>query len=178
MRFDARAALSVWPVDVVLGGSVFRIGPRPAIYWILHVLDDDLFGMVADGVSSDDYDRIEDGILYGDFTMEDCARSAKEAISVVSGTYWWSAIRLVATANQRADVYGELCLARVDPGQISLAAYVSAVYTVLVRNADDKQRRKLNMEIESAPSGVSAMERYDPDVAADQFEAFMASRSK
>ena len=178
MRFDARAALSVWPVDVVLGGSVFRIGPQPALYWILHILDDDLFGMVLDGVSVSDYDRIEDEILYGKLTMENCAKAAREAISAVSGTYWWSAIKLVATANQRADVYGELCLARIDPGHISLAAYVSSVYAILIRNADDKQRRKINMEVESAPPGVSAMERYDPDTAADQFESFMASRSK
>jgi len=178
MKFDARAALSVWPVDVVLGGSVFKIGPQPALYWILHILDDDMFGVITDGVSGDDYDRIEDGLLYGDLRMEDCVKAAHEAIAVVAGTYWWSAVRLVATANQSADVYGELCLARIDPGHVSFAAYVSSVYTILVRNADDKQRRKINMEIESIPPGVSIMERYDPDVAADNFEAFMASRNK
>lgn len=178
MKFDARAALSVWPVDVVLGGSVFKIGPQPALYWILHILDDDMFGVITDGVSGDDYDRIEDGLLYGDLRMEDCVKAAHEAIAVVAGTYWWSAVRLVATANQSADVYGELCLARIDPGHVPFAAYVSSVYTILVRNADDKQRRKINMEIESIPPGVSIMERYDPDVAADNFEAFMASRNK
>ena len=178
MKFDAKAALSVWPVDVVLGGSIFKIGPQPALYWILHILEDDLFGMVMDGVSSKDYDRIEDEILYGNLTADDCVKSAKDAIAAVSGTYWWSAVKLVIVANQRADLCGELCLARVDPSRVSLAAYVSSVYALIVRNADDKQRSKIRMEIEAVPPGVSVMERYDPDVAADQFEAFMASRSR
>lgn len=178
MKFDARAALSVWPVDVVIGGSVFKIGPQPALYWILHILDDDMFGVITDGISIDDCDRIEDGLLYGDLRMEDCIKAAHEAIAVVSGTYWWSAVKLVATANQRADIFGEICLAKMDPGQISLGAYVSSIYAICIRNADDKQRKKLNMEIESAPPGVSAMERYDPDLAADQFEALMASRNR
>lgn len=177
MKFDARASLGVWPVDVVVGGSVFRIEPQPALYWILHILDNDFFGMLVDGLSSEDNDRLEESLMYGEITMEDCSRAVREALAAVSGTFWWSAVRLVVAGNQSAMIAGELSLARLDLSTMPFASYIAAVYTICVRNADDKQRKKLDMEIEATPPGVSAEERYDPEVAADQFEAFMASRS-
>lgn len=174
-RFDGLAALGVWPVDVVVGDRVFRLDPQPASFWIVHLLEDDLFGLLNLLTDSQELDQ---ALLGGTITSADCAKAAKEAIALSSGMLWWSALRLVATARQSLQVAGELVLAGVDPARISLGAYCAAVYAILVRNADDKQVKRIISRIEATPEGVSAMERYDPDVAADQFEALMASRSR
>lgn len=175
LRFDGIAALGVWPVDVLVGDMVFRLDPQPASFWILHLLEDDLFGLLNLLIDSQEFDR---ALLEGTITSGDCIKAAKEAIALSSGMLWWSALRLVASARQSLQVNGELVLSGIDPTKISLGAYCAAVYAILVRNADDKQIKKVNSQIEATPEGVSAMERYDPDVAADQFDAFMASRSR
>lgn len=175
LRFNGLSALAVWPVDVTVGDRVVRLDPQPASFWIIHILEDDLFGLLN---SLTDDETIDDGILMGHITYEDCVKAAKEAIATASGILWWSAIRLVHAANQSLQISGELVLAGVDSGAVSFGAYISAVYAVLVRNAEEKQRKRIDSQIEATPEGMSAAERYDPDVAADNFEAFMASRSR
>lgn len=175
MKFEGRAALAVWPVDVVIGNRVFRLDSQPAMFWILRILDMDMLGIISDGISSD---ILDDMLMDGDITFNDCVKAAQEAIAAASGMFWWSAVRLVTTANEQTGLYGELALSGIDPNVISLGRYVSAVYALCVRNADEKQRNKIDREIESTPVGMSASDRYDADKAADQFETLMRSRGR
>lgn len=173
MKGNGTASLRVWPVDVELSGAVYRIAPHPAIRWIIPIVDQDWFGIVP-GLIDDE--RLDDAIFSGKIHYDDCVRAAQDAVSTASGMPWWSCQRLIISAAQLLDLSGALVIARVDPATISLGAYAQAVYHLLVRDADQKQRDRVDREIETRPPGVSVTQRYDADAARSGFEEMLQAR--
>lgn len=144
----------------------------PAIRWILPIVDDNWLGIVPGLVDIADRD-IDHALSCGDVGYDDCVRAAWDAISVASGLPWWVAARLVHVATQNPVVAGELTLRRVDAEQISLGAFVCAIYRILVNETDKKQRGKIDMELQVPPAGAIP---HDSDTASDLFHQMARSR--
>jgi hypothetical protein len=172
---DGRAALSCWPVETEIAGRNFMISSRPAIDWILPLLDEDWLGIVPGLVSDDD---LSDLLSTGEVQVEDCIRAARDATATASGMLWWSAVRLVQNGVLVVDVSGALVLAGVNPREISLGAYVAAVYRVLSAEMDKKARTRLDHDIEQVPPGIAATELYDPVAAASSFEQMFSGQGR
>jgi hypothetical protein len=169
---DGRAALRCCPVEVVLGGQTFRITARPTYRWILKIIDEDWLAIVPGMVGGEE---IVDLIRVGNVGSPQLVESARDAVSVVCGMPWWAACRLAKAAASNIEIVGAMTLAGVDPEQVSIGAYLAAVYRLLVEQRDDKQRSAFDRELMAVPQGVqTAVDKYDPQAAGAQFERFAA----
>jgi len=169
------AALRVWPVTVDLGGVAYRIAPYPAIRWIIPIVDDDWFAIVPGMLDPTDWD-VDDALDSGTISHDDCVRAARDAVGVAAGVPWWSAVRLVRSVVESPDVAGELLMRGIDAQVVSLGAFVQSTYRVFTRDADKKQRAKIDRDIESIPPGLTLAERWEPEAEASGFEAMMLQR--
>lgn len=175
MKGNGIAALRVWPVTVDLGGTSYRIAPYPAIRWVVPIVDDDWFGIVPGML--DPTDRgVDDALDAGAVTHEECVRAARDAVGVAAGVPWWSAVRLVQSVVSAPDVTGELLMCGIDAQVVSLGALVQAAYRVFTRDADKKQRAKIDRDIEMVPPELTLADRWEPGVEASGFEAMMRQR--
>jgi hypothetical protein len=164
---DGRAALCCWPVEVMLPGARFRIAARPAIDWILKVADEDWLAIVPGMVEGDEIDQLIDDKRVSPVAL---VAAGRDATTTAAGMPWWSACRLVGVTLGDVEMAGALTLAGVDPGRVSLGAYVMATYRILVVELDKKRRASLDADITRVPKGVATSELYDPQAAAASFE--------
>lgn len=174
MEINGIAALRCWPIDLDIEGVQHRIPPRPAADWIVAITGS-WTDIVPGLVDSTDLD-LTDRIARGEVTFAQLATAAKDAVAAAAGMPWWAAVRLIGAGVNQASAAGELALDAVNAEQISLAAWCSAVYQALCRNADEKQCAKLDRQLLETPEGVTAEERYDEEAAADAFEAMFSGR--
>jgi len=169
------AALRIWPVTVDLGGATHRIAPYPAIRWIVPIIDDDWFSIIPGMLDPTDQ-TVDDALDNGTITYEDCVRAARDAVGVAAGVPWWSTVRLVRSVMSTPDVMGELLICGIDAQTMSLGAFVQAAYRVFTRDADKKQRAKIDQSIETAPPELTLADRWEPEAEASGFEAMMRQR--
>lgn len=172
MESDGIAALRCWPVRVSVGGADLLIPALPAIEWIVPIADQEILDIVPGLVEGDSVDEM---LADGSVSIEDCVDAARDAIAVAGGMPWWVVVRLVLSATGSADLSGELVLSGVDAGRVSLGGFVQAVYRLLVRDADQKQRQKVDGQLKRPPAGVSGG-GYDPQVAGDLFDQMVRAR--
>lgn len=178
MRINGLSALRCWPVAVELGGDPYRIAPRPAIDWMIPLLDESWMGIVpglidrADPLTSTLTSRLFDRTI----TSVECVRAARDATEVMAGMPWWTAVRLVLAATQNPDLSGQLVLDGVDATRVSLGAFTQATYRIMTRDADKKQRSKIDHSLEATPEGLRSEDRYDPEIAGNLFAQMARSR--
>ena len=176
MHFDAAAALTVRGVLVELGEHTYRIPPRPAADWI-RVITEGGWTDIVPGWLVDAGDELDDPLEAGLLTHDDLARAAKDALTVAAGVRkWWIATTLIHSAGGESVVLGEIALSGMDLTRCSLGAYVQAVYRIYTRHADAKQRGKVDFQLEKPPPGVSAAERFDEELATENFEKLARAR--
>lgn len=175
MKGNGVAALRVWPVTVDLGGAAYRIAPYPAIRWIVPIIDDDWFAIVPGMLDPTDH-SVDDALDDGMITHDECVRAAQDAVGVVAGFPWWSAVRLVRAVLEAPDITGELLICGIDPQTMSLGAFVQAAYRVFTRDTDKKQRARIDQDIGSVPRDLTLADRWDPVEEASGFEAMMRQR--
>lgn len=175
MKSNGLAAMRCWPVNVELGGEVYTIPAQPAIVWLVPMVDQDWLGIVP-GLLRVDGDEVDEQLSNATITVSDCELAAKDAISAATGMTWWAAVRLALAVAETPEVVGELVLHQVDASVVSVGALLQAVYRMMVRDADKKQRTKIDHDLMSVPPGISAIHRYDPEVAGELFEQMARSR--
>lgn len=141
--------LSIGPVEAVMP-------PYGADVWLVALSGGDPVRDVVPGLLAPG-DKVpfamalvSGGIEYGD--IEAAAITAMEA---AGARPWWEILRLVGWAAQPGgDLYGHLLLAGVDPARTTLAAWCSALYAMLTRNADEKTRNQLDFDLKVPPEGA------------------------
>lgn len=175
MKGNGIAALRAWPITVDLGGTAYRIAPCPAIRWVVPIVDDDWFAIVPGMIDTSDH-GVDDALDAGAITHEDCVRAARDAVGVAAGVPWWSAVRLVQSVLAAPDVTGELLICGIDVQSVSLGAFVQAAYRVFTRDADKKQRARIDRDIEAVPPELTLADRWEPEAEASGFEAMMRQR--
>lgn len=175
MKGNGIAALRAWPITVDLGGATYRIAPLPAIRWVVLIVDDDWLGIVPGMIDAADL-NLDDALDAGTISHEECVRAARDAVGVAAGMPWWSAVRLIRSALEAPDVTGELLMHGIDAQAMSLGAFVQAIYRVFTRDADKKQRAKIDRDVEAVPPEVTLADRWDPGAEAAGFEAMLRQR--
>lgn len=181
MDLAALAALRQ-PVDLLIGGLLYEVRPRPVIDWIrsltesspfLELLPYDVAVRLSERLH-DPYDTDVDHEV-----LEDAWR---EALESHSGWRWWEAIRLLAQlVHEWHTVSGELALRGVDLRDSPLDLALDAVYRLVFRNLDEKQTREREEWLHKVPPELEgtdeAPERhgFTPEEQAAAF--FTAARS-
>lgn len=179
LRIEGAAALRCWPLDVDLGGRTFRLPGRPAADWMDAVAGGGWEWEVIPGwldpLHAADLDEM---FLSGRLTFTECARVSHAALEAASGMAWWTAVKLIRAAIEQPDALGELLHGGVNLAAAPLGLVVAVLYRIYTRHATPVQRNRLDSELSRPPAsaGVTAADRYDPDVAADAWERAAAAR--
>lgn len=98
----------------------------------------------------------------GTVSLRQAEDAGNTVLEKITGVRWWVALRLVYTSAGK-EFLGELTLSGVDPERVSLGQWCAAVYRILVRDADEKQRAKVEFELELPPQGFE--DAWDDDEA-------------
>lgn len=168
---DGVASLRPYPVEVDFGGWSFRVEALPAADWIEAIVSPDggaLFpGLLRDSVLERDVWRI---MGRGESSAAELVEAARDMVTTAGGRPWWEVDRLVRSAmhpDVRALVLGNLGMRGLDPNKISLGLFCDAVYALLVRNADDQQRMRIDMELRAVPAEVDDGEDFEAEFLAN-----------
>lgn len=138
---------------VVVAGQHRRV-PREAAPWISCVLAPTGVTSLVVGLGDDRWGEwMLSGIADGTVPLEEVRDAAYELLGTASPYKWWKTARLLALSS-RDDIAGHLTLAGLDPWNLTVAQWVTAVYALLTKNADAKAKFKIDAPLDDPPAGV------------------------
>lgn len=183
---DALAALRTWAYETTFPnvrterGSlvVFRIEPLPAADWIDATLDMGHLSYLPGLLPPDEREVLLQALEDGAVTADELVEENRAALASVSGWEWWSASKLIGTMAKSWETTGALLtLSGVDPGRVSLGAFLSAFYALIWKDASKEDRLKLAAEVAAMPPElVSEGGVWDEDAATDAVWAVMRAQ--
>lgn len=165
---DPAASLSLFPVELEVGGESLTLPAHPAARWLEMLIANDLTLMVSaepEGFVGDEAARrVEDLLLDGVVSMEDLRAALQEAVGVVAGRDWWEAVGLVFTVTAEtnwARLHGQLVAAGVDAGVVPFAAWLDAAMWVATQHMDAKQLGRFLGVLQTPPVEVGLDEERE-----------------
>lgn len=160
MASDLVAGLQPWPIeDIEIDGTVYRVPPLPASSWLWILLEPSvsLFAIIPGLLEPNAKDHIEGLIIDGAYSHEDLEDLAWELVSIAAGRPWWTVLYLLVNAKHPANleaIQGQLALHGVDASRISLAAWLSAVYTIFVQHMKTEERQRFDLMLAKPMAGM------------------------
>lgn len=146
---DPLRALSRQPVSLTVAGHPLTIPWHPAADWIEVIRQDP--GRLVPELAEDSGDLVI-AMALGEVPWSAVQEASQQLLGDETGDKWWTVLKLVYSSAQ-GGVLGELTLSGVDPARVSLGQWCAAVYRVLTRNAEDKDRLRIDFELELPPPG-------------------------
>jgi hypothetical protein len=120
-------------------------------------------------------DAVVVDLAAGRITIVPVRDATRELLGRLTGRRWFIAEKLAYTGAS-GEMLGEMVLSGVDPDRVGIGEWCAAVFRVLVRNADAKQRASLDFELSIPPDGEEESwddgNQFDPAAIA----AFMESQ--
>lgn len=170
---DPSWSLQPWPIMVTVGMLSMEIPALTAAEWLLalgmgHSLDleDILPGLL------DNEEEIDDALVQGELDLVELHKVTLDVISAVTGRTWYVALNIIGVAVGSWDALGgELVLRGVDASKLSIAAWIDAVYLIMVRAMDNEQLMVFTSKIQVPPPGF---EEDDTDAGLMSRDEFMA----
>lgn len=165
MSLDPVAALRPCAIDVQLGEFEYTIPARPASVWLEALLETDADGaaIVPGLLVQADKVSVWDDYADGTIGPEDLVRATRDALQAAAGRPWWEADRLIrsAAAPKAWPLFnGKLIMKGVRLEEISLAAFINAVWTLAVEGCkDEAERDRLEMEVRMIPGDLPPEEQ-------------------
>lgn len=146
---DPLRPLSRAPVRVHVGARELTLPWRPALDWI------EILRQGPDALAvalCEEPDECVMALATGALSLSAVQSASHALLEAESGKRWWVALKLAYTSATPA-VLGELTLSGVDPSRVGFGQWCAAVYRILTRNADAKERMKTDFELELPPPG-------------------------
>lgn len=158
---DPVASFRPWPVNIRVGQHTVTIPATCAADWLDLLMDVENLDMekVFPGLLGEaEQEIVEDALLHEKITVKDLLDTGLDIIAAAAGRPWWVALKLVATVRTNWDaIGGEFAMRGVDPVRLSLAGWLDAAQTIIIRGIDGND--KINvflMRLEQPPPGVEA----------------------
>jgi hypothetical protein len=157
---DPTASLGTRDIDVTIGGTDYTITGRPAADWLELIMSGDLMGIVPGWLDEAAENVLLDQVADGDLRVAELITAANDVISVAAGRPWWWAMQLIMYASSDihhwSRINGRLVLAGVRAEEISLSAWIDAVYAIYIegmKTGDDEDGyEKFKMQIDTPPT--------------------------
>lgn len=160
------------PLWVVVAGQHHRV-PREAAPWIPCVLSPTGVTALVVGLTEDHWGEwVLSGIASGAVPVEEVRDTAYGLLAGASPYKWWKTARLLALSS-RDDIAGHLTLAGLDPWNLTVAQWVTAVYALLTKGADAKGKFKIDAPLDDPPAGV-----VDDEWMSDEAFAAMVAQAR
>lgn len=162
MKFDLRACLGWWDIEVRLGDEIFVIPATPASDWMDAILSGDRSRVIPEMVD-DPEGKLAEAVLSGRVPWADQEKAAKAALAEAAGVPWWVAGRLTAIACTWDSIGGELLLAGIRADREPLAVVLASAWRLVVKNCDPKKLPELQAKIEAPPPEARTEAEADYD---------------
>ena len=146
---DPLRSLSREALSLTVAGYPLTIPWHPAIDWI-EVIRHDPGRLVAE--LAENGSELVIAMALGEVPWRTVQEASQQLLSDETGDKWWTVLKLVYSSAQ-GGVLGELTLSGIDPARVSLGQWCAAVYRVLTRNAEDKDKLRIDFELEMPPPG-------------------------
>ncbi len=170
---DPLASFDTSDLWVMVGTREFLIPYMPASAWLTVLLTksltwwDVLPGLLDEGTQI----IVEDMILDETLTVKMLEEAAQNLVSAVTGRTWWFSINFLSVCREAwTQIAGDMALARVNPYQIPIAAWMDAAWTLVLRHVDPNKVSTFVSILRTPPEGVVI------EVASEENDAaFLAS---
>jgi len=165
---DPVQSLKPWPTVVTVHGQEYEIPAMMATDWLALLMKEDFDPVdLFIELLPDSESLLFDGTL----SVEELYDLVTDLVSLVSGRYWWVALRLIGLARDHWDVLGaKMILKQVDPSQLSLSAWLDALLLVTLAEMDSKDVTMFTMRLEAVPETETVPEA-ELEMSADAFLA-------
>lgn len=169
---DDRSPYARAPLTAMVGGSVELSIPFAwAAEWVECVLSPAgtsalLVGLAPNGEG----DRLVNILISEGVTVAQLQQASYDLLGAASPYKWWKTARLLALSS-RDDIAGHLTLAGLDPWNLTVAQWVTAVYALCTKGADAKARFKFDAPLDDPPAGIVD----DQWMSEDNFAAMVAA---
>jgi hypothetical protein len=145
-------------VEVEVFGRAWTVGYRPAVEWLKILWEDDLdlLSLFPGTAGSDDLEAlVMDGLIEQTFDTEELFDICMEIIEEVCGFKWWFALQLIMFTKQGWARLGGLLVTRgVDPREMSIGSWLSAVLALCVEHMEPKAYVDLITQLNTPPEGM------------------------
>lgn len=165
MTDDPLRPLTRHSTSLTVCGIELVVPWRPALVWIEGVRQDP-GRLVAD--LAEDASELAIALASREVSWSEVQEASRQLLADETGDKWWTVLKLIYSSTQ-GSVLGELTLCGVDPARVSLAQWCAATYRVLTRNAEDKDKMRIDFELELPPPGYE--ESWDDG---NDYEAMVA----
>jgi hypothetical protein len=159
-KFDPRAPLENWDIEVELVGKTWTIPASSAADWVVPIVTD-MADLVIPTMFREDPAEIEDALYDRELSWIEIETAYHNAIAEVAGCRWWEAQRLMALTLDWGGVGGELLLRGFRLEERSVAETCVVTWKLITRGKEEKDLNRILHEIEKPPSGM------DPDEVID-----------
>lgn len=139
------------PVPLMLGGAEFYVPPCTALDWVT-ALERDPRTAAFQLLDHADRQMAALRMVEGSVTLKDCERATHKALEAVTGQRWWWVMRMLYLSVAPAYA-GEMALAGLHPGEVTLHRWCCAVYRIHTKHASGKDKLRLDFELELPPPG-------------------------
>lgn len=167
LRVNPVASLWIRGVETDMFGQTWQIPAMSAAQWLELLWADpvnilDVFPGLVDAE-----DEMIDACFRGETTLDDVVKVGLEIITEVSGYDYWVSLRMISALKEGwLQVGGSLIRAGVDAAAISLAAYLTAVFSWLAENMVPKKAQLFFEELNKTPEGEAVESSAEDDAAA------------
>lgn len=148
-QFEAVASLSIFPVEVEIGGHVVRVPALPAADWLPVLMTGDA-ARVLDLVDDFSlYDAMKDGA-----TTEEFVEEITILVESACGRALVTAFTIANFAQDRWDLVGpDLARIGIRFDQVSIAYALDAIYSTITRVLPEKELSSFVMQVDRAEKG-------------------------
>jgi len=101
-------------------------------------------------------------------TSEELASAAYDLYQQAIPFKWWEGYRLLAVSAQK-EVMGRIALAGLDPYDMTAGVWCCAVYSLLTKDAEAKDKFKFDAQLSTPPDGIE-----DDDWGDNSFDTMVA----
>lgn len=176
MQSDILVHLAPCDIGVTWAGELFIIPARTAYEWAQLLLAEpfDPYEVFPGLAGPAAVIAVEDALGNGTASDDDLSRAALGVVTTAGDRPWWVTIRILGCAGLCWDrIGGTLIRERIDAREITLAAWMDAMWMIMKTYVDPKKLASWTHQIEQAPKGWA--EDIDLDENEQAFMAAMAS---
>lgn len=172
VRADASAHFRSPRIVVTVGGHEYTLPPVPAATWlaILTAEQPDATEIIPGMFIASEQALFDDELLAGNVSVAEIGEAVRDAITVASGHPWWWTLGLlsVVSGEHGTQALGEM--ARLNAGNLTLGAWLNALYALVVRHMKDQDRMQFDAQLDAPPASVE----MDPEDLIDEDAATAA----
>jgi hypothetical protein len=156
---DPLASLEITSTYVTLAGRTYEVEGHPASDWVALILTGRTYEILPGWIMDDDVDDLIDQLLDGTVSDEELTEATHDVMTIAAGRPYWYATQLIASVASThvswATLHGRMVMRGVRANELSLSAWVDALYASCVEGIhEESDRQKFDQQMDTPPASV------------------------